>query len=253
MPEGPIEDPNIAVMAGGYSQSKWISERILDIANVTAGTKNVIVRVGQLCGSRIKGSWNPWEWFPAIVQSHKLVHCLPDATGVCHLLLLERPLKPICIQLITWIPVDIAAAAAVDMRKSPASYLHLMHPKPVTWASVIQPIATSLDVPIVSYSDWLEKLNLVVKEREESSTTADQLEAARENPALRLIDFYRRSNATDHHDCRKDAEAEAFVKVRLDMTITKKVIATLGDPNLPTLGAEDAQRWLEYWHEVAAL
>ena len=82
VPEEPILNPEISMAGGGYGQSKWISEQILDTARKETALKAVNVRVGQLAGSEVAGSWNQWEWLPSIVQSYKLVHCLPDATGV---------------------------------------------------------------------------------------------------------------------------------------------------------------------------
>ena len=82
VPEESLKDPKIAA-GQGYSESKWVAERILDIANQSTTSEHVVVRVGQLCGSRASGSWNVLEWFPALVQSQKLVGCLPNLENVC--------------------------------------------------------------------------------------------------------------------------------------------------------------------------
>ena len=79
--------PETALNAGtavgtGYGESKWVSEQILHVAGQQTRLSTVIVRVGQLCGSSKSGSWNEWEWFPSIVQSSKLVRCLPDDGSV---------------------------------------------------------------------------------------------------------------------------------------------------------------------------
>lgn len=65
-------------VGNGYGESKWVSEQILHIAGKETNLSTVIVRVGQLCGSSISGSWNEWEWFPSIIQSYSDVMCLPD-------------------------------------------------------------------------------------------------------------------------------------------------------------------------------
>lgn len=154
------------------------------------------------------------------------------------------------MQLITWIPVDIAAAAVVEMRTSPAPYLHLLHPKPIAWTSIITPIAKSLDVPVVAYAEWLRRLNKFAEE--DNSSKADQVEKARENPALRLLDFYRNAGApNDAVDGSLDGGT--FGRLSFDMDVTKRVVKTLGDPHLPTLGDADAKRWLAYWNEIGVL
>ncbi len=66
----------------GYGESKWVSEQILVRANHATASRNVVVRLGQVCGNTRNGHWNVWEWFPALVQSSKIVHCLPEAEGV---------------------------------------------------------------------------------------------------------------------------------------------------------------------------
>lgn len=81
MPERSIEDPHVG-LGNGYGESKWVSERILDVAAQKTPLEPVVVRIGQLCGSTINGHWNPWEWFPAIVRSSRALKCLPDSEGV---------------------------------------------------------------------------------------------------------------------------------------------------------------------------
>ena len=83
VPEEVLPDPEIALQAG-YGQSKWVAEQVLDVAGKATPLQAAVVRVGQLSGSQSNGSWNPWEWFPALVQSGKIsgVDCLPNAEGV---------------------------------------------------------------------------------------------------------------------------------------------------------------------------
>lgn len=51
-------------------------------ANELTPLRNVVVRLGQICGNTRNGNWNVWEWFPALVQSSKIVHGLPEVPGV---------------------------------------------------------------------------------------------------------------------------------------------------------------------------
>ena len=72
----------------GYGQSKWVAEQVLYEARAQRDLETTIVRVGQLCGSRISGNWNPWEWFTALVRSAQLesVKSLPNFPGVSSLI-----------------------------------------------------------------------------------------------------------------------------------------------------------------------
>ena len=74
-------DPVTAV-GMGYGESKWVASRILQVARERTPLRSVVVRIGQLCGDSQTGSWNPWEWFPSIVRSSKVIECLPELKGV---------------------------------------------------------------------------------------------------------------------------------------------------------------------------
>lgn len=80
MAEEILQDSKIAV-GTGYSESKWIAERILDHAAEKTALQPVVVRLGQVCGD-VTGSWNETEWFPSLVKSALSVKCLPDLEGV---------------------------------------------------------------------------------------------------------------------------------------------------------------------------
>lgn len=73
-------DPSSAVWTG-YSEAKWVAERILSNARESVDLPAVIVRLGQVCGDR-KGYWKENEWFPPIVKSSLSLGCLPDMDEV---------------------------------------------------------------------------------------------------------------------------------------------------------------------------
>ena len=68
------------VVGSGYGESKWVSEKLLEIAAAQTPLRPVIIRVGQLSGS-INGAWNEAEWFPSIARSGPFVRCLPELAG----------------------------------------------------------------------------------------------------------------------------------------------------------------------------
>ena len=78
--ESEVADPAVAA-GSGYTESKWVAERILVAAAEDTSLTPVIIRVGQLSGGR-NGSWNPTEWFPSLVRSAQLMQCLPEIQGV---------------------------------------------------------------------------------------------------------------------------------------------------------------------------
>lgn len=73
VPEVALEDPSIS-MAQGYSESKWITERLLDAARGLAGVSSAILRVGQIAGpvnvaEGMNGMWNRQEWLPTVIYN----------------------------------------------------------------------------------------------------------------------------------------------------------------------------------------
>jgi thioester reductase-like protein len=87
--EQAMADPAVAI-GNGYSESKWVAERILVTASAAVPMlKTTSVRIGQLSGA-LNGAWNPNEWLPAIIRSGPVLRCLPQLKGVRLRVLLPR-------------------------------------------------------------------------------------------------------------------------------------------------------------------
>ncbi|KAF8898051.1 hypothetical protein CPB84DRAFT_1748061 [Gymnopilus junonius] len=205
-PEAPIVDPKISIQTG-YIESKWVAERLFQLASENYGLKTNVVRVGLLSGGS-NGCWDPSQWFPAIAQSASYLGCLPDGED-----------------LISWIPVDLAAAAIVDMRRAENQTLHLVHPKPVKWNTVMKALATSLGVPLVPYVEWFARL-------ESSSNDADEKTSGRQTEhsraALRMTHFYRIALSASSHQTES-------------MGLLAKVVTDNALNASPSLRSEDVQ------------
>ncbi|KAI0759222.1 hypothetical protein BD413DRAFT_496227, partial [Trametes elegans] len=63
-PEAALDDPASAFGAG-YSESKWVTERVLQNAAEERGIHSIVMRLGQVAGDKT-GHWNEKEWFPAL-------------------------------------------------------------------------------------------------------------------------------------------------------------------------------------------
>lgn len=73
VPEAALDDPSISTEQG-YSESKWITERLLDAAREKSGVSSAIIRVGQIAGpvhvpQAKSGVWNKQEWLPSVAIS----------------------------------------------------------------------------------------------------------------------------------------------------------------------------------------
>ncbi|KAI0746343.1 acetyl-CoA synthetase-like protein [Daedaleopsis nitida] len=215
VPEVPVK-PSVA-LGSGYPESKWVAEKLLYNASKNAGVPTTAVRLGQVCGDRL-GHWNEKEWFPSLVKSALFARCLPDMNGTA-----------------SFIPSYPAARAFIEMRRASATVLHLVHPHAATWHELIAPIAQDLRVPLVPYAEWLEALERSASEE----GSADEMEAMRANPALRLLDFFRAQSSVNGK--------EAMGPGGVQLSTEKAVRASETLANLPKLGPEDSRRWLAAW------
>ncbi|RPD77018.1 acetyl-CoA synthetase-like protein [Lentinus tigrinus ALCF2SS1-7] len=213
-PEAPLDDPAVPFGAG-YGESKWVTEHVLQNVAAKTDVHTIVMRLGQVAGDKL-GNWNESEWFPALVKSALFQRCLPDIEGD-----------------ISWFPAYEAAKAFAEMRHSPEPFLHLIHPHPPRWHDVIAPIAEQFNVPLVSYEQWISAL-----EKSVEAGSAAEIEAMRQNPALRLLPFYK--SAKQAVDGR-----EALGLVSLSTEKATKVSKSLAQ--MPMLGAERAKMWVAAW------
>ncbi|KAF8576738.1 acetyl-CoA synthetase-like protein [Ramaria rubella] len=213
--EAPIEDPQM-VLGSGYSESKWISERILEEAAKTTPLRPIIVRIGQMTSNH-SGAWNSGDWLPAIVRSGQVIGALPFR---------DDP--------IAWISLESAAQAIFEFRTSQSQYLNLAHPNPVPWNTVFDVFSSILNVPLVSWNEWLAKL--------EKDKNGPEI-----NPALHLLQFFR-----DAPPMVSEGR-EALGVPLLDLTEALVASLTLSDPSLPQISSVDAERWIKYWKRTGYL
>ncbi|KAK7046200.1 acetyl-CoA synthetase-like protein [Favolaschia claudopus] len=215
--------PEIAIDAGvaagsGYEQSKWVCEEILRVTAEAHPTtaKLLVVRVGQLCGG-VNGAWNAQEWLPAVIQSGKVIGCLPDDS-----------------RDVSWIPVHVAAAALIDFLGLPTGrILHLVNPRSVPWRTLAAAAASALDAPIVPYAEWLGRLEAAIREQPKSATVLR---------ATHLLDFFR--------SLREEIpQEEAFGLMRLDMGNALAASRHLRDVEF-RLSGRDMEQWMKYWRSV---
>lgn len=200
----------------GYSRSKWVAENMCATARVggsfslpPAGSVDaplavdekfpvMIIRVGQLCGSRTHGAWNASEAYPIMLSSSRITGCLPD--------LGDEPLS--------WLPVDVAAEAILELsffggiervgraglhQKTPVYHVVNRHQTP-SWSDMLEWIScyNSDDMPeshevpqttdfeIVPPAEWVEILE-------------DALEKE-EHPARSLLHLWKKAFGGKYHE-----------------------------------------------------
>ncbi|CAL1699337.1 unnamed protein product [Somion occarium] len=211
--EGPVE-ASVAV-GNGYSESKWVVEKLLSVAADKTPLRPVSIRVGQISGGA-SGAWKQEEWFPALVRTSLHLGCLPQ---------LQRD--------VSWISADAASQAIVEMRNSDAPHLHLSHPQPVPWETIAEPIRQTLDLSSVSYGDWLKSLTAL-----NSGSSADtEVELLDRFPALKILDIFL--------DAANSESVEAMGLPRLDVSRALGVAPSL--QGVPPLSGRDTLGWIAYW------
>ena len=72
-------DPAVSIGAG-YTESKWVAERLTQLA-AKASLRTQVIRVGLLTGGT-NGVWDTSHWFPALAQSSAYLGCLPEGDDV---------------------------------------------------------------------------------------------------------------------------------------------------------------------------
>ncbi|KAG1733502.1 putative aminoadipate reductase [Suillus lakei] len=163
----------IVAESSGYAASKYISERVLVNSKLPATS----FRIGQISGGPPRGAWSTTEWLPIIVKSSVSLGALPEAQW-----------------LLTWIPPHAVSNAILDVafaEEEPPIVVNLVHPRPIAWEAVMRPVAhaiaehkfTSVPLPLVPFSVWLEKLESSAKDAREENT--------KRIPAIKLLDFMR--------------------------------------------------------------
>ncbi|PBK91716.1 hypothetical protein ARMGADRAFT_1166511 [Armillaria gallica] len=217
---GPLQGAALS----GYVQSKWIAEEMVNRFGGNTGLRTSIIRVGQVTGGPYNGAWNTSQWVPALVKSAQFVRCLPDGDDK-----------------ISWIPVDLVAIAVTELcLANEVGTFHVVHPRPVEWGVVMRLAASKMNVPVVAYEEWIRRLE---------TDMGVNVPSMQENPALRLLDFFRQGTSSSSSVATDSMGL--LVKVAMDRSLA--VSSTLRDKNLRRLGEDDVDRWIGFWKKEGLL
>jgi hypothetical protein len=123
-----------------------------------------------------------------------------------------------------------------------AHTFHVVHPRGVPFNSLISSAASSLNVPLVPFSEWLSKLSEEHKAQSNSDANLEKAQAS--NPALRLFSFYQ--------SVRTGPEWEPLGVARLDTARAVRVSKVLAEGAKP-LGEENVRKWMSAWRSSGFL
>ncbi|KAJ4323817.1 hypothetical protein N0V84_004163 [Fusarium piperis] len=157
----------------GYARSKYVAEHITRNAIKEAGAPARVLRVGQLVGDTNVGEWNTTEGIPLMIQTAETLGALPALN-----------------EEMTWLPVNLAASAILDLANLGANTLadrsldadlvyHVINPKRFHWSQDMLPSMTSagLKFETLPTSEWMDRLRN--SDRDPSK-----------NPPIKLLDWF---------------------------------------------------------------
>jgi hypothetical protein len=126
--------------------------------------------------------------------------------------------------MLSWVPVDIVAAALIEMASSNEPVFNLSAPLSVPWHAIFGAFSRRLGLPLVPYAEWVARVSAAAE-----ANTADE-----DVPAFALLDFFRAAKFGE--DVKMSTARAAAVSHAL--------------AEMRSLGEEDALKYLEFWKSV---
>jgi len=174
IPEAPIEDWEAAPSIG-YSESKQISERLLDRAATESGIPVIILRVGQIGGSTTttQAKWKQQELVPSMLKTSRSIGLIPADLP---------PVDWVPLNTISKIVTELAFYDVQSVSRTP-SYYHVINPRPTPWRELIPEVEVQCGpgVRVVPLSDWVKKLR---------TYDATEMKEVSSKPALKMLNFF---------------------------------------------------------------
>lgn len=228
VPEESLSDPAVAI-GGGYGESKYVVERILQQSGLSSST----FRITQLYGGRETGRWASDEWVPAILRTGLRLGSLPSSEG-----------------LVSWVSLPDTAYVILDDALGEtyggANVYNLEHPRSVPWDTVVhhlneavvhEGIIGSL-LPLVPFAEWISQLEKIAGEA--------NAEALQEMPALKILPFLRGVAAKSNQQEPRLGDQPAF---KIDKLMQRSESMSKMRP----LEKENAVQWVKYWAGIGFL
>ncbi|MGB3532437.1 MAG: thioester reductase domain-containing protein [Microcoleaceae cyanobacterium] len=134
---------------GGYAQSKWVAEKLINIA-AKRGLPTSIYRIGPISGDSQTGYFNQKDFLYRLMLGYIQLGSAPQGE-----------------MLLDIIPVDYVSKAVVQLSQNPESIgqaFHLIHSQPVSSNLLFEQLST-MGYPIkrVAYQQWYSELLEIAK------------------------------------------------------------------------------------------
>ena len=154
-----------SLLGNGYAEAKWGCERMLDetLHKYPNRFRPMVVRLGQIAGSKTSGYWNPMEHFGFLIKSSQTLNALPDVDGN-----------------LNWTPVNDIADTLTDLvlsDRTPHPIYHIDNPVGQQWRDVNNILSDTLRIPnLVPFKQWLDLVRKAPQQDNPAALLADFLE-----------------------------------------------------------------------------
>ena len=200
----------------GYSQTKWVSEKLVKIAN-SRGLPVTIYRASLIGGHSKTGVGNTEDFICLMLQGCMQMKSFPDLDY--------------CLDMS---PVDYISSSIVYLSQQPESIskaFHLQHPQPVHISQLVNWISTGYEIEQLPYEEWLNKLQTTACTPENPLYTLKPFLTQRwTQEQLTATDIYMKSKRPAEISCKqtlKALEGSGIVCPPLDKQLFGKYLAYL--------------------------
>lgn len=135
------------ILNNGYGDAKWGCERMLDetLHQHPDRFRAMVVRLGQIAGSKTSGYWNPMEHFGFLMKSSQTLNALPDVPGEVY-----------------WTPVNDMADTLADIvlgSHDPYRFYHLENPIGQSWEKMNAILMDATGIQnLIPFEEWRERV-----------------------------------------------------------------------------------------------
>ncbi|KAH8704314.1 hypothetical protein GQ44DRAFT_692722 [Phaeosphaeriaceae sp. PMI808] len=141
----------------GYGTAKLVCEKMLEQATNSHGINGIIVRCGQISGSKTNGFWNEKEFVPIMLNLSRRMGALPSLEGI-----------------ISWLPLEDAAtvlsevlvASPPSSEETRMTVYHVQNFNYQAWSDIMQLFSIVLQLPTISHRTWLEGIRKLKRDEQ---------------------------------------------------------------------------------------
>ncbi|TFK25361.1 hypothetical protein FA15DRAFT_703770 [Coprinopsis marcescibilis] len=233
--------PPSFALGSGYTEGKWVAERLLSRAADVCGLRSIIARVGQVSGG-LNGTWNMGEWFPCLVMSAQGMDAFPT---------IDKARIQSTVSPVFFIPPTLCAKAFVDFSRCEIvgnKIVHLIHSQEIMWNSIIAAtVSEEFKVPLVPFEEWIKALRARYNKVTSNGTKRADDRIVRDIPALRLVSGLELVMGSSARNPNVDASGVPF----LDLTNAIRYSDSLRNPDASEIiGPDDVRLWIRYWNSL---